>query len=554
LPRTVEPKSVLLCSNIYPPHFVGGAELIAHAQSRVLAGLGHRVSVFAGDPGGSHPRHSIRKDMHEGIPVFRVSLEAPDYQTDYVNFSHPAIDDALDELLERVRPDVLHMHNIIGLSAGIVHRAKRRGIRTVLTVHDHWGFCHKNTLLKSGRTTCRDYSRCAECMPFIDDGAGRAFPMRMRKDFLASLWNEIDCVISPSRYLASAYTKAGVRPEKFRVIWNGVDIKRYSAISRTPLPGKVRFSFIGHFGIHKDVGLILDAMRFVPEATVNLVGTGELLPELNRKMEALRLSSRVRFWGKIDNKRIKDVLAETDVLILPSIWPENQPVSITEAMAARIPVIAARIGGIPELVEHGVTGYVFEPGSAIDLAAKMNELAQSPERRVAMGEAGFRKIEQHALERQVALIVETYEQSPSDSPSPLAPWLVACAGERAGENAAEVMEGLTPDDAREYRFVSVEWLAGDQLERASVLWITDDSIPWSTVRTALSHRVPILTGDTNTEMRALCSRENCGLYYSSPAEAIETLRFLATHEEIRVALGLNGAAYAAVQRGARGAA
>jgi glycosyltransferase involved in cell wall biosynthesis len=361
-------------------------------------------------------------------------------------------------------------------------------------------------------------------------------------------------VISPSRYLASAYTKAGVRPEKFRVIWNGVDIKRYSAISRTPLPGKVRFSFIGHFGIHKDVGLILDAMRFVPEATVNLVGTGELLPELNRKMEALRLNSRVRFWGKIDNKRIKDVLAETDVLILPSIWPENQPVSITEAMAARIPVIAARIGGIPELVEHGVTGYVFEPGSAIDLAAKMNELAQSPERRVAMGEAGFRKIEQHALERQVALIVETYEQSPSDSPSPLAPWLVACAGERAGENAAEVMEGLTPDDAREYRFVSVEWLAGDQLERASVLWITDDSIPWSTVRTALSHRVPILTGDTNTEMRALCSRENCGLYYSSPAEAIETLRFLATHEEIRVALGLNGAAYAAVQRGARGAA
>ena len=536
-------KTVLICSNIYPPNFIGGAELVAHAHARELAAQGHRVTVFAGDPSGAHPRHSIRKDVYEEIPVFRVSLAGPDYQPEYVNFHHSMIDEAFDDLLDEVRPHVVHMHNIIGLSAGIVHRAKRRGIRTVLTVHDHWGFCHKNTLLKSGRTICRDYSKCAECMPFIDDGAARAFSIRMRKDFLAMLWDEVDWVISPSRYLASAYAQAGVPTEKFQVIWNGIDVKRYSGISRSIRKDKTRFTFIGHFGVHKDVGLILEALRLVPNAVVNLVGTGELLPDLRRRVEELQLTSAVRFRGKLDNRRIKDILKETDVLLLPSSWPENQPVTITEAMASRIPVIAARIGGIPELVEHGVNGYVFEPGSAIDLAAKMSDIMQSQERLCAMGEAGFRKIEPHTLEHQVELIAETYHQ-PLPEPKEPARWIVACAGNRAGEGAAQVMESLPCDATPEFRFVAAEWLTPDQLERAAVLWITGDTAPTKTVKKALALGVPLLTGETNTEMRTLCSRERCGLYYASAAEAVAALRYLVEHEEVRAALGSNGAHYA----------
>ena len=90
------------------------------------------------------------------------------------------------------------------------------------------------------------------------------------------------------------------------------------------------------------------------------------------------LNDSVRFWGKI--KDITDAYAQTDVLILPSIWPENQPVTITEAMAAKIPVIASNSGGIPELVDDEKTGLLFEAGNAQDLARKMLNIIQNPEK------------------------------------------------------------------------------------------------------------------------------------------------------------------------------
>ena len=88
------------------------------------------------------------------------------------------------------------------------------------------------------------------------------------------------------------------------------------------------------------------------------------------------LAHIVRFTGKIGNEQIDGILQNTDVLILPSVWPENQPVTILEAMASGMPVIGSRIGGIPELIDDGVTGYLFNPSDATDLAAKMTLLME----------------------------------------------------------------------------------------------------------------------------------------------------------------------------------
>ena len=103
----------------------------------------------------------------------------------------------------------------------------------------------------------------------------------------------------------------------------------------------------------------------------------------------------VKFWGKIPN--IEEAYAHTDVFVLPSIWPENQPVTITEAMAAHIPVIASDCGGIPELIENGKTGFLFAPGNAMDLAAKMDELIHHPGKMQLFGDAGYHKIKNFTI-------------------------------------------------------------------------------------------------------------------------------------------------------------
>jgi glycosyltransferase involved in cell wall biosynthesis len=82
--------------------------------------------------------------------------------------------------------------------------------------------------------------------------------------------------------------------------------------------------------------------------------------------------------GRFENGRVAEVMSGIDVLIVPSIWPENAPLVIQEAFMARVPVIASRVGGIPELVRHGENGLLVETGNPADLQAKMEYLIENP--------------------------------------------------------------------------------------------------------------------------------------------------------------------------------
>lgn len=156
-------KTVLLCSNFYPPNFIGGAELIAAHHAKTLQQLGHKPIVFAGQSEGDASRYAVVQDAFEGVPVYRVRLSAEDFDSRLVNFLHPPVDREFEKLLLECRPDVVHMHNMIGLSMGMIRTAKRLGVPTVITLHDFWGFCFKNTLIDSRNQICQDFSRCHEC-------------------------------------------------------------------------------------------------------------------------------------------------------------------------------------------------------------------------------------------------------------------------------------------------------------------------------------------------------------------------------------------------------
>src|SRR5208337_832744 len=117
--------------------------------------------------------------------------------------------------------------------------------------------------------------------------------------------------------------------------------------------------FIGYLGEHKGVHVLINALRRIDKRrmTLNIAGDGALMDTYRQQVRSLGLEDTVKFWGKVAD--IERIYAQTDVLILPSIWPENQPLTIIEAMSSGIPVIASDIGGIPELVDDGIDGYLF---------------------------------------------------------------------------------------------------------------------------------------------------------------------------------------------------
>jgi len=405
-------KTVLLCSNLYPPNFVGGAELIVAYHAKTLQQMGHHPIVFAGRSEAGLSHYAVTHDTFEGVPVHRVQLSCDDFDSRLVNFFHPPVDRQFEDLLVKSRADVVHMHNMIGLSLGIIHTARRLGVPTVMTLHDFWGFCFKNSLIDADNRICEDFSRCHECQKEIADDQ-RVLPIRMRNDFMALQFAEVDAFISPSQYLADTYVRAGIPKHKIHVISNGLDVDRFSRIVKERAHGMVRFTLIGYLGEHKGVQTVLDAVALLKERgsfRVNIVGEGHLRPALERQVQERGLSGLVKFWGKVKHAEIEAVFRETDVQILASVWPENQPVSITEAMACRTPVIATRLGGNPELVRDGQTGYLVEPGSPADLARAMCRFLDAPGSISAMGEQGFRSIGGNTLSNQVQRIVDLYEQ------------------------------------------------------------------------------------------------------------------------------------------------
>ena len=386
--------------------------MIVSYHASTLQQMGHQAIVFAGRSEAGLSHYAVAYEVFEGVPVYRVQLSCEDFDSRLVNFFHPLVDGQFEDLLTQCRADIVHMHNMTGLSLGLIHVAKRLGASTVITLHDFWGFWLKNTLIDVYGQICDDFSRCHECQSEIVDN-GRTLPIRMRNDFMALQFREVDAFISPSQFLADTYVRAGIPKYKMHVIANGLDVDRFSRIVKVPADGLIRFTLIGYLGEHKGVRTVLDAAALLKRQgafRLNIVGDVHLRDDLEHQVQERGLSGLVKFWGKVNHSEIESVFRETDVQILASVWPENQPVSITEAMACRTPVIATRLGGNPELVRDGQTGYLVEPGSPEDLAQAMRRFLDAPESISRLGDCGFRYICGNTFPNQMKRIVDLYEE------------------------------------------------------------------------------------------------------------------------------------------------
>lgn len=535
-------RRVVVVANAYPPKFIGGAELIAHQQVKQLRRMGYEVVVFAGVRDNEGERHSVSVGTYEGVRVHRVCLHQEDYSYDHFNFYHERVHAAFERLVEDFAPEVVHVHNIVGLGASLIGAARRKGIRTVMTLHDYQGFCIKNTLVKNDNSVCTDFSKCASCFPVISGKRWRGVPVKMRSDYIAQQLRQVDAFISPSDYVAQTFTKSGIPESKIKVIWNGVDVRRFARVPRAKDTRRVRFSYIGYLGAHKGVPTIIEALKRLGNRKgvfVNFVGIGDDSVRYEEVLREAGWGDSVRFWGHVDNNRITDVFRETDVLILPSVWPENQPVTITEAMASRIPVIATRMGGIPELVEDGKTGHLYAAGDAEELATRMSEFVSDRSKLTQFGDNGHRKISEFTFAAQARKIAEVYEGEDNMAARTAAEPTVLCAGKDVRPDCAELINSLHNGRGTGWRFQLVDWLGEESATGAKLLWLVDRMATVKDALPAIKSGLPLLVPAENEDLKQLCVQGRCGLYYENADEALECLKYLAANEPVRQMMGRN---------------
>lgn len=232
---------------------------------------------------------------------------------------------------------------------------------------------------------------------------GRCFVLLER---LAARWCRL--VIAVSEAERDAGLREGVaRPSQYRVILNGVDLARFGA---EPSPEAGQILFIGRLARPKRPDLVLRAFRVVraqlPEAGLQLVGDGPQRSELEALARQLGVEN-ARFLGTRDD--IPDLLCRVSCLVLASDW-EGCPLAVLEAMAAGVPVVATRVGGVEELVEDGRTGSLVDAGDEQGLAAAIVALLSDPARAATLGANGRERARaRFSRERMAAEVLSVYD-------------------------------------------------------------------------------------------------------------------------------------------------
>jgi glycosyltransferase involved in cell wall biosynthesis len=219
--------------------------------------------------------------------------------------------------------------------------------------------------------------------------------------FLTRLVDRVVCVSHDSAALSVV---EGVAQRKITAIWNGIDVAKFAYLG--PQPG-APVVMVGRLSSEKDVATLLRAaariVPFEPRFQLAIAGDGECLPDLRHQAAALGLGTRVQFLGEV--RDVPSLLARSSMLVLPSLT-EGISLTLLEAMARGLPVVATRVGGNPEVVIDGETGYLVPPLDPASLAERMLELLRQPDLAAAMGRRGRARVVAHF---QVSKMVARYE-------------------------------------------------------------------------------------------------------------------------------------------------
>jgi glycosyltransferase involved in cell wall biosynthesis len=305
-------------------------------------------------------------------------------------------DQKIRALLTSRNFDLVHIHNIrYELSPSILPRVKQKGLPVVQTLHDYSLICPRGCFYSEVLgpcEKCRVYryhkaplSRCIKGS--LIRSLYAAIELSIHR-CIKVFDRNIDLFIAPSKFLRDKFIRYGIPEEKIYFLPNSVTLKPY-----TPQEDWGYCIYVGALRRLKGVYTLLAAAKKMPSITFMIVGDGEEYDGLKQEIADKKLSN-VKLKGHLSGQALYDIVGKARMLILPSEWYENCPMVILEAYALKKPVIGARIGGIPELVENNVTGLLFEPFKVEDLVKKIESIYYMPDIVQAMGEAGRKRMEQ----------------------------------------------------------------------------------------------------------------------------------------------------------------
>ena len=423
--RPREGLMILTVIHDFLPRHPAGSEIYTLNLLHGLQARGHSVHVLTTEAHQGVHSYNLRETAFEGIPVTEVSHQ---HTTRYfeLTWRDRRMNRIFREVLERLRPDVVHVQHLYHHSIDYPAICQELGIPVVFTLHEYMLLCPRG-----GQMVRADYERCmgpepkkcADCIahlslerveedttaprmaariskhlpsgmkqaikgylgapaaaaePITPGDAAHAAAIQQRLEAVSEMARHVDLFVSPSRFLRERFIAAGVvQPEQIIYSDNGQDTTPFGRSSKRKAR-ELRVGYIGTISDYKGLHVLTAAMDLLTERddiTCDIHGSLTSFPQYAEGLREHSSNKRTRFHGRYASDALPDILANMDVLVVPSLWWENSPLTIHEAFMGGLPVIASDIGGMAEFVLDGRNGLLFRVGDAADLAAKIARCA-----------------------------------------------------------------------------------------------------------------------------------------------------------------------------------
>lgn len=425
---------VLFVVHGYPPSGTGGAEIYAESIATRLARLGDDVFVLAREHQLDAPEFRVRREYRDGVDIvwlnntFRTTASFAD------TYSNPAIDAVASRVIDEVRPDVAHAHHLTGLSTGIVDELARRAIPIVLTLHDYWLLCHRGQLFDESLRPCAwgealasrvtwgeasgSRAGCSACTGIaggtsgafagarllraidrqapaaaerlrkagaalsgaVSNDARKLESSRIRLDHMREQFGKVAVALAPSQHVRNRFVNAGFPQSTIRVSEYGVEVER---VAPTRRERPLRLGYLGALMVSKAPHILAEAVQHCGPDAASAHFFGAPAPYHGDRTYSDAIVERLSalgatVHGPVPHGEVARVLSGFDALVFPSVWEETSGIGAREALAAGVPVVASRIGGIPESIRDEINGLLFTPGDARDLGRQIRRLAGEP--------------------------------------------------------------------------------------------------------------------------------------------------------------------------------
>lgn len=382
-----------LITNLYPPYVRGGAERVVELLVEGLRAKGDVLLIT------TQPDDILDDATEEGFEIYRINPLNSYYLLDdqprsvwdkikwhWSDFFNFWVQNEVYRLLKSRQVDVVLTHNLKGLSLGLPKVIRKLGLPHIHTLHDYQLLDPHGSMFRAGQNA-----------PLT--GLAYVLYRWLSRYF----FKNPGLVISPSQFALGLHYQYGFfKKSKTLVLPNPVALGQPAKDKRQP-SDKFRLLYLGQLEPSKGVSLLISSfIKWAEPATqLTIVGDGSQSAEVNKSA-----SQQITVLGKVPREKLAELFAQTDLLVLPSLWQENSPLVIYEAMAHGVPVLVSDSGGTSELVKEGQTGWIFKSGDGADLLAKLKLALNNKDALPTMGEAARAYVEDFSLDNYLEKLID----------------------------------------------------------------------------------------------------------------------------------------------------